>query len=132
MPDGIVRDPKQNLNTEADFGVLMDITSREFYLYFKGPFQSNNPKRYWTAGTEVEYSGPVRDLNRPYSWNNQYWNEIVTKWVRVHLESSTGPVVRNINTRINGQDLPFPEDKEYLSDYTDDQELAEETAKYRK
>ena len=52
--------------------------------------------------------------------------------MRVHLESSTGPVVRNINTRINGQDLPFPEDKEYLSDYTDDQELAEETAKYRK
>lgn len=135
MPTGIIRDPKMNQGTEADFGIIMNIGDEdygEFYLYFKGNFESNNPRRYLTAGTIVAYNGPVRDLTTPYPWNNLNWNETIQHWVRIHpvSHSSTGPVINDINGLINGKPLPFPSSKEYLKDYSDDQEIAEETSKY--
>jgi hypothetical protein len=140
MPEGIIRDPKQNQETEADFGILWDINNGQYCLYAKGPFQSNNPKRYWTAGTEVNFSGPVRDLGTPYPWNNLHWNETVTKWVRVNPvpDGSTGRVIADINGKINADTtIPFPPVKEYLDDYVNepavqDQQLRDDTDKYRK
>jgi hypothetical protein len=133
MPEAIIRDPKQNERTEADFGILMDVTQENFgkyYLYSKGPLAQGNPKRYWTAGTEVKFNGPVKRLEKNYLWNSQFNNLQIDSWVKIRQDpdTSTGPVVNKINEMINDKDLPFPSTKEFLRDYAFAEDLAEETA----
>ena len=121
----IIKDPKMNPNGEADFGVLFDESADEFYLYYKGSLSDpSNPKRYFIAGTEVEYMPGTnpRYLNKKkYKHTDGFFTTKVHEWVEIKDTPSgnTGAVIAAINTEIKGKKLPFPGNGERLTSYAD-------------
>lgn len=117
MPDGIIRDPKMNVDKEADFGVLFVLRtdkSDDYFLYFKEDLNSNKDKRYFTSGTVVNFTGEENALKKNYHWDKI----LIKKWVNIEDEpdDSTGNVVKQINKKVK-KALTFPDEKEHLSEY---------------
>lgn len=120
MPDGIIRDPKQNPEKEADFGVLYAINQQEYLLYFKDDLVLDKDKRYFTAGTTVNFEGDIQPLTiKKFKWQFDNLKIDIKRWVRIkdQPDPSTGHVVKQINNKIK-KNISFPTDKEYLHDYT--------------
>ncbi len=116
----IIKDPKMNTHKEADFGVLYDERSEvnDYFLYYKGELTKKNPKRYFTAGTEVTIDGNPEKLKTNYPYTDGKLNETIRSWVNIKdvPANITGPVIKQINSKIK-ENIDFPDDKEYLSTY---------------
>jgi hypothetical protein len=121
MPDGIIRDPRQNPEKESDFGILYAYGEEEYYLYYKEDFELDKDKRYFIAGTEINFDGNPMDLTKKrFKYKTDVLNVKIDTWVKIkdNQDPYTGEVVKQINEKIKGN-INFPSLKEYLSDYTD-------------
>jgi hypothetical protein len=119
----IIKDPKMNQAKdakEADFGILYDENEEEYFLYSKGDLEAGNPKRYFTAGTEVSIEGGPFSLAKKYKYKTGIINTKIYEWVEIGEEAlESGPVIDAINQLAfdNIEDDTFPEEKELLEDY---------------
>ena len=125
MP-GTIRDPRMNPSKESDFGVLLDDSTDILHLYYKGSLDDpNNPKRYFTAGTVVEYTDGPKELTKktfPFKVGKVKIDKPhinIETWVEIENEPSggTGEVVQQINTLVKGK-ISFGDKGDKLENYT--------------
>ena len=98
MPEGIIRDPKQN-NFEADFGILVLTSTKEYCAYRK---QGEDTKRILPAGWPVITSEP-QTLKTTIPWDKG-----VTKVVNITSfpeDPPNKPILKKLKKAIKKDDL---------------------------
>lgn len=98
MPEGIIRDPKQNPR-EGKYGILYSANYQRYFAYDKK--NKKNEKRWWVAGLRVHFDF-IEDLSPTINYDGIQITEKVDDGVSLLTNDSTAhPVYKKIFDKIN-------------------------------
>jgi hypothetical protein len=103
MPEGIIRDPRQNPR-ERRYGILYSATYRGYLAYDK--INKNNARRWWIGGLRVHYNF-IEDLPARVNYDGVEITHKVDDDITLLDAPNAHPVYKKIFDKINGDKQLF-------------------------